>query len=254
MQSTLDHSENDLHVAIIMDGNGRWATARGRPRSAGHQAGVETVRRVVEAAPKLGITTLTLFAFSSDNWRRPRAEVAVIMRLMGHYLRSEVARLVENDIRLTLIGRRDRLPDGLTDAIAVAELATVRGARLHLRIAVDYSSREAILQVAALCPSGSAPTREEFTWLLTGHSPLHGRDVDLLIRTGGEQRLSDFLLWESAYAELYFTDRMWPDFTADDLVAAVSAFRRRDRRFGAVESKTASAIEPEGAPWIGSAA
>jgi undecaprenyl diphosphate synthase len=252
MQSTLERS--DLHVAIIMDGNGRWAMARGRPRSTGHQAGVESVRRAVEAAPKLGVTTLTLFAFSSDNWRRPRAEVAVIMRLMRHYLRSEVARLVENDIRLTLIGRRDRLPDGLADAIAVAEQATTEGARLHLRIAVDYSSRDAILQAATMCPSGSEPTREEFSWLLTGQSPVRGRDVDLLIRTGGEQRLSDFLLWESAYAELYFTDRMWPDFTADDLATAVRAFRRRDRRFGAVESKPAAALEPDGAPRLGSAA
>ncbi|MEZ5786698.1 MAG: di-trans,poly-cis-decaprenylcistransferase [Xanthobacteraceae bacterium] len=250
MQSTLDCS-NQLHVAIIMDGNGRWATARGRPRSAGHQAGVESVRRVVEAAPGLGITTLTLFAFSSDNWRRPCTEVAVIMRLMRHYLRTEVARLVENGIRLTLIGRRDRLPDGLADAIATAERATMRGERLHLRVALDYSARAAILKAAALCPSGSAPTSEEFSWLLTGHAPLRGRDVDLLIRSGGEKRLSDFLLWECAYAELYFTDRMWPDFTADDLAFAVSEFRHRDRRFGAAESTPAPAADPALAPPIG---
>jgi undecaprenyl diphosphate synthase len=253
MQSTLDHSEG-LHVAIIMDGNGRWATARGRPRSAGHQAGIESVRRVVEAAPKLGIATLTLFAFSSDNWRRPRAEVAVIMRLMRHYLRTEVARLVDNGIRLTLIGRRDRLPDGLADSIGDAERATGKGRRLHLRIAVDYSSREAILRAAAAMRAGSLPSRRAFGRLLNGETEPEAPDVDLLIRSGGEKRLSDFLLWECAYAELYFTDRMWPDFTADDLAAAVSEFRHRDRRFGAVRSKPAPASEPVLAPPIGSAA
>lgn len=254
MQSTLDHSGNDLHVAIIMDGNGRWATARGRSRSAGHQAGVGSVRRVVEAAPKLGITTLTLFAFSSDNWRRPRAEIDVVMRLMRVYLRTEVAHLVEHGVRLTLIGRRDRLLDGLAEAIAVAERMTATGTRLNLRIAVDYSSRDAILRAATLCPSGSAPSREEFSWLLTGQTHLRGRDVDLLIRTGGEKRLSDFLLWECAYAEFLFTDRMWPDFSADDLGAAVNAFHRRDRRFGAATPTSAHAAETRRIPQSGSAA
>lgn len=251
MQSTLDCT-TAIHVAIIMDGNGRWASARGQPRSAGHQAGVEAVRRVVEAAPKLGITTLTLFAFSSDNWRRPPAEVAAIMQLMRHYLRAEVSRLVDNGIRLTLIGRRDRLPGRLADTIAAAEHATRGGRELHLRIAVDYSSRDAILRAAAAMHAGAIPSRPAFSQLLSGEAVPAIWDVDLLIRTGGEQRLSDFLLW--AYAELFFTARMWPDFTADDLSAAVAAFQRRDRRFGAVSPASARMPESEDTPQIGSAA
>jgi undecaprenyl diphosphate synthase len=167
---------------------------------------------------------------------------------MRRYLLSEAAHLAENDVRLSVIGRRDRLPRALAGAIASAEQATLRGERLHLRIAVDYSAREAILQAAALCPSGSGPTREEFSWLLTGEASQRGRDVDLLIRSGGERRLSDFLLWESAYAELCFTDRMWPDFRSEDLSAAVADFRRRERRFGALGQASAPAAAVPSVP------
>ncbi len=199
---------SSLHVAIVMDGNGRWAVRRGLPRVAGHRTGAEAVRRTVEAAPDLGIAALTLYAFSADNWKRPPAEVAALMRLLARYLRTETPRLVENGVRLEVVGRRDRLPSPLVAAIAAAERATAPGTRLRLRLAVDYSSRWAI-GAGALLP-----------------------DVDLLIRSGGEQRLSDFLLWECAYAELYFTATMWPDFDGAELAAAVAEFHARERRFG----------------------
>ena len=232
MQSSLDRRPG-LHAAIIMDGNGRWATQRGYSRSAGHRAGVEAIRRTSEAAPDLGIGTLTLFAFASDNWKRPEAEVVALMRLLRVYLRNETARLARTGTRLTVIGRRDRLPTGIPEAIERAEAATAAGTKLHLRIAVDYSSRDAILAAAAKL--GAEATRESFGKAVTGQ--MHGSpgDVDLLIRTGGEKRLSDFLLWEAAYAELHFTDRMWPDFGDADLAAAVADFARRDRRYGGLK-------------------
>ena len=224
-----DHAS--LHVAIIMDGNGRWAARRGLPRTAGHRAGADAVRRAVEAAPTLGITTLTLFAFSSDNWRRPRDEVGALMSLLRRYLQAELARLLDNDVRLTVIGRRDRLPDGLANAIADAERRSAAGTRLHLRIAIDYSARDAIAGAAAAWRLERPPSREEFSRLLAGDAH---HDVDLLIRTSGEKRLSDFLLWEAAYAELCFLDTLWPDFGADDLRAALADFHGRERRFGAL--------------------
>lgn len=207
-----------------MDGNGRWAQARGWPREAGHRAGVETVSRIVEAAPGAGIGILSLFAFSSDNWRRPRPEVNALMRLLALYLEKEADRCVQNGVRLEVIGRRDRLNGSLRQAIEKAEQATAAGTRLRLRIAFDYSGRDAILAAARRVASLS---RESLEHAL-------GPPVDLLIRTGGERRLSDFLLWECAYAELVFSPRMWPDFGASDLAAAVHEFRCRDRRFGAI--------------------
>jgi undecaprenyl diphosphate synthase len=224
-----------LHVAIIMDGNGRWARARGLPRAAGHRAGASAVRRTVEAAPGLGITTLTLYAFSADNWRRPAAEVDALMELFERHLVDETARCRDEGVRLSVIGRRDRLPESLVRAIATAERATAGCRRLLLRIAVDYSARAAIAATAARLPSG--PTSlAGFSRQLnrTVHSVPPAPDVDLLIRTSGEQRLSDFLLWECAYAELHFTPRMWPEFDGDDLAAAVAEYRRRERRFGRV--------------------
>jgi undecaprenyl diphosphate synthase len=223
-----------LHVGIIMDGNGRWATRKGLSRLRGHEAGVEAIRRVVEAAPDQGIGTLTLYAFSSDNWRRPRAEVAALMALLRVYLASEVESLARNDVRLTVIGRRDRLPGGIADAIGRAEAATRNGRTLHLRIAVDYSARDAILDAAAKARQIDGLTRETFSDLVTGEAGL--RDVDLIIRTSGEQRLSDFLLWEGAYAELHFTQRMWPDFDTEDLAQALATFRGRERRFGGLDA------------------
>ncbi len=207
-----------------MDGNGRWAQGRGLPRIAGHKAGVETVRRVVRAAPGAGIGVLTLFAFSSDNWARPKDEVEALMRMLAVYLERETARSVEEGVRLELIGRRDRLAPALREEMERAEAATARGTRLRLRVAVDYSARDAILAAARGVKELS----------LEALGTALGPPVDVLIRTGGERRLSDFLLWECAYAELVFTRVMWPDFDAADLTAAVREFRGRERRFGAV--------------------
>ncbi|HET7696574.1 MAG TPA: polyprenyl diphosphate synthase [Vicinamibacterales bacterium] len=227
-----------FHVAINMDGNGRWALVRGRRREEGHVAGASAVRRTVEAAPPLGISTLTLYAFSSDNWRRPRGEVDNLMFLLQKYLDSECAHLAGRDVRFNVIGRRDRIPDSLRNSIARVEDRTRAGTALHLRVAIDYSARGALLAAAGRLAAGVPPTREAFERSLfeAMHAPDGTRDVDLLIRTGGEQRLSDFLLWESAYAELYFTDVLWPDFTEQDLAAAVRAFAARDRRYGGVLS------------------
>ena len=232
-----------LHVGIIMDGNGRWATRRGLSRLRGHEAGVEAIRRVVEAAPEQGVGTLTLYAFSSDNWRRPKTEVSALMALLQFYLANEIEALVRNGVRLTVIGRRDRLPDGIAAAIARAEAATANGDALHLRIAIDYSARDAILNAAARAADLTHLTRENFSELITGEPNL--RDVDLIIRTSGEKRLSDFLLWEGAYAELHFTERMWPEFEADDLAEALGSFRRRERRFGGLQS-----VAPEQVPSL----
>jgi len=224
-----------LHLAIIMDGNGRWAARRGRPRLEGHQAGAETVRRVVAAAPPLGISILTLYAFSSDNWRRPRDEVEALLELFRDRLRVEVLHAREAGVRLSVVGRRDRLPLPLRAAIAGAERATAAGRRLWLRLAIDYSGRDQLLLAARQLGHG-APNRERFAALLgrAGGGRAPAPDVDLLIRTGGEQRLSDFLLWESAYAELWFTDTAWPDFTEAELGRAVAEYQCRDRRFGAL--------------------
>ena len=210
-----------------MDGNGRWATARGLPRIAGHRAGATAARRVIEACPDLGIGILTLYAFSSDNWRRPPEEVGALMELMGAYLAGETDRCIRNGVRLQVIGRRDRLDPELIRAVERAEAATAHGRKLWLRVAVDYSARDQILRAATAAGGNGGLSREA----LAGHL---GPEVDLLIRTGGEQRLSDFLLWECAYAELIFSPRMWPDFDAAALAAAVREFRSRERRFGAL--------------------
>jgi undecaprenyl diphosphate synthase len=234
--------QSSLHVGIIMDGNGRWATRAGRRRAEGHRAGARAVRRVVEAAPGLGIGVLSLYAFSADNWRRPSAEVAVLMRLFREYLRAETARCVEHGVRLEVIGRRDRLDASLRDRILAAEGATATGTRLHLRVALDYSSRDAILRAAQCLRAETAPTRDAFGRLLAIVD--HGTPVpplDLLIRTGGERRLSDFMLWEAAYAELCFLDLMWPEFGAAELAAAVRDFAGRERRFGALGPAAADA-------------
>jgi len=232
-----------LHVGIIMDGNGRWATRRGLSRLRGHEAGVEAIRRVVEAAPQQGVGTLTLYAFSSDNWRRPKTEVSALMALLRFYLANEVDALVRNGVRLTVIGRRDRIPEAIADAITRAEASTAAGDALHLRIAIDYSARDAILNAAARTAGIMDLTRERLAELITGEKNL--RDVDLIIRTSGEKRLSDFLLWEGAYAELHFTERMWPEFEAKDLAEALGAFHRRERRFGGLQ-----AIAPEEVPSL----
>ena len=222
------------HVAIIMDGNGRWGTERGLERAAGHAAGAENVRRIVQASVEAGIGVLSLYAFSADNWKRPPAEVTGLMELFQMYLVDELVALREQGIRLSIIGRRDRLPFALQAAIRFAEKGTAAGRRLHLRIAIDYSSRAAI--VAAASRWGNRPLDADRFSRLIGLADRGGAvpPVDLLIRTGGERRLSDFLLWESAYAELWFTDKQWPAFEAADLAEALSDFWRRERRFGAL--------------------
>jgi undecaprenyl diphosphate synthase len=222
--------QSGLHVAIIMDGNGRWAEQRGLPRPAGHRAGARAVRAVVEAAPGLGIGTLTLYAFSQDNWSRPPREVAALMGLLRRFAIEEARALAAAGVRLGFIGRRDRLPGPMLEAMAKAEALTAGGTALHLRVAVDYSARDAILHAARTWSQAPAPTRDGFASLLAA------RDVDLLIRTGGEQRLSDFLLWECAYAELLFVPQAWPDFGPADLAASVTTFAGRERRFGALSA------------------
>ncbi len=247
MQSVGDGTSK-LHVAIIMDGNGRWASRQGLPRPEGHRRGMEAVRRTAEAAADMGVGTLTMFAFSSANWKRPADEVANLMWLFRAYLRADLPRLVASGARLSIIGRRDRLPARLRHDIRIAERATAAGRRIHVRIAIDYSSREAIVRAAAAGWDGEgALPRELFGQPSQPSCPETDdrlADVDLMIRTGGEMRLSDFLLWECAYAELWFTDKMWPDFDQADLAAALGDFWARERTFGAVPTGLA-APEPE---------
>jgi undecaprenyl diphosphate synthase len=215
-----------LHIAIIMDGNGRWAQARGLPRLAGHRAGERALRRIVECAPSLDVGTLTVYAFSSDNWKRPPAEVCGLMRLLETHMAKCLDLALNNGVRITVIGRRDRIPEGARRAIEFAEEQSRAQSKLHLRIAIDYSSRDALL--AILRENEPLLDRESVA------KRLGGPEVDLLIRTGGEQRLSDFLLWECAYAELLFTPCLWPDFGPDQLNEALGEFRRRERRYGAL--------------------
>ena len=231
-----------LHVGIIMDGNGRWATARGLPRLLGHRSGIETARRIVEAAPDHGVGTLTLFAFSSDNWRRPAREVASLMRLFHAYLRAEVETCITRGIRLSIIGQRDRLPLPLRAAVQAAEAATAGGDLLHLRVAVDYSARQAIMRAACRWNTAAEPSCETFARLLgeVDHTGAPVPDVDLLIRTGGEQRLSDFLLWECAFAEFVFLQKRWPEFVPADLEAAVKEFHHRERTRGGLPKEPVS--------------
>lgn len=228
-----------MHVAIIMDGNGRWAVKRGLPRPAGHRAGAETVRRIVEAAVASQVSVLTLYAFSADNWLRPRREVSALMKLMKRYLVSERLRCIENGIRVNVIGRRDRLAPELVRSIEDLERITAGGDRLLLRLAVDYSSRQLLLRAAR--EAGQASSFEEFERHIAAvsHSVPGVPGVDLLIRTGGEQRLSDFLLWECAYAELVFSDTYWPDYTEAEFRAALDEYSRRDRRFGQLSQRSA---------------
>ncbi len=224
-----------LHVAMVMDGNGRWAEAQGLPRAAGHREGARAVRRVVEAAPDLGVSTLTLYAFSADNWRRPDDEVSWLMRLLRTYLRSERRSLSSNGVRLSVIGRRDRITPQLRNEIETTERVTLGGERLWLRVAVDYSARDAILRAAQLAGPDVDRARFERLITLVDHGP-PVPPVDLFIRSGGERRLSDFLLWECAYAELHFTPRLWPEFGPTDLEAAISDYHSRERRYGGLSS------------------
>ncbi len=221
-----------MHIAIIMDGNGRWAEQRGLPRSAGHRAGARAVRRIVEAAAQRDAAVLTLYAFSSDNWSRPPREVSNLMRLLQTYLRSEAVNCRNNGIRINVIGRRDRMQPSLLAMVEQAERITADGRGMLLRIAIDYSAREILRRAAA----AASDTDGDFEGSIARSMNAVGGvvDVDLLIRPGGERRLSDFLLYECAYAELHFVDTFWPDFTASDLDAALRIYAGRQRRFGRV--------------------
>jgi len=231
-----------MHVAIIMDGNGRWATRRGLPRTAGHVEGAKAVRATVEAAARAGIETLTLYAFSAANWERPHGEVDGLMFLLRRYLFTETRRCIDQSIRLNIIGRRDRLDETLLRAIEQSERLSAEGTRMHLRIAVDYSAQFSILAAARRARRMHNVDVKDFHRLLNeaDHSAPHAPDVDLLIRTGGEQRLSDFLLWECAYAELHFTDCLWPDFGEAQFQSALDDYAGRVRRFGKVNTDNAT--------------
>ncbi|HEY2825374.1 MAG TPA: polyprenyl diphosphate synthase [Gemmatimonadales bacterium] len=245
-----------LHVAIIMDGNGRWARTRGLPRWRGHMGGVESVRDVVRASPDMGISTLTLYAFSQDNWKRPAAEVGRLFWLLREYCRRERAELVQEGVKVTTVGWRHRIPGSALKQLEETEAVTAGNTRLHLRLAIDYSSRTALADAAVALAhriqSGELReddiTRDQMQCVLSPGVPM----VDLLVRTAGEQRVSDFLLWEIAYAELYFTEVLWPDFRRDDLQAALAEFRRRERRFGGLIAVPGA--EPAPAPVLPAAA
>jgi len=230
-----------VHVAIIMDGNGRWARSRGLPRVAGHRRGVDAVRRTVRAAGELGVGYLTLFSFSSENWRRPFEEVQELMKLLRFYLRNELTELHQNGVRFRMIGDRARLPPDIISLIDEAEAKTAENNRLTLMIALSYGGRDELVlatrrlaeEVKAGKLDPAAITADDIERTLdTAGVP----DPDLLIRTSGEQRISNFLLWQSAYAEFVFLERLWPDFDKADLEFAVTEFQRRDRRYGSVSS------------------
>jgi undecaprenyl diphosphate synthase len=229
-----------MHVAIIMDGNGRWATQRGLPRTAGHIEGAKAVRATVEAAARADVKILTLYAFSAANWARPPAEIASLMRLFGQYLFTETRRCVEQSIRINVIGRRDRLSENLLRSIEQSERSSAAGTGMLLRIAVDYSSQHSIVQAARRAKLDANLTAADFHRLLhdVDHCAHPAGEVDLLIRTGNERRLSDFLLWECAFAELHFSDCLWPDFDERRFRCALEDFNGRQRRFGTLSAKT----------------
>jgi len=233
---------HNLHVAIIMDGNGRWAQRRGLPRTAGHVEGARAVNDVVETAARAGVRVLSLYAFSADNWGRPNAEVAALMRLLRRYLMTETGRCLEQSIRINIVGRRDRLSAALVRAIERSEELTAGCTGMHLRIAVDYSAQYSILQAMrrASCEPGLDSQRFQELLDEVDHSAPCAGAVDLLIRTGAEKRLSDFMLWQAAYAELYFADCMWPEFGAEGLRNALDYYAGRQRRFGKVAAEAGS--------------
>jgi undecaprenyl diphosphate synthase len=234
MQST---RQNPAHIGIIMDGNGRWAESRGWPRIRGHLAGAEAVRRTVRGALERGLPWLTLYAFSCENWRRPRSEVDALMALFSRYLESEAGECADKGIRLTVVGRRDRLAADLVTQITRAERITAHAGALRLRVAVDYSARDAAVRAAERMARKKAPhTLASFESALAEatHSDPDTPPIDLLIRTGGELRLSDQMAWEAAYAELLFLGKLWPDFDERELAAACEEFAKRQRRFGAL--------------------
>ena len=234
------------HVAIIMDGNGRWAKARGMPRSLGHKAGVDALKRVTEAAPNLGVERLTVFGFSTENWRRPAGEVSELMRLMKTYVRSDLDRLRREGIRVHILGRRTGLPADILETIEHAESSTAHNERFHLQVAFNYGGQADILDAArafaeAVRTGQARPEDLNEDMFQAYLSTAGGPPPDLIIRTSGEQRLSNFLLWEAAYAEFVFQDVLWPDYGAEALKAAIEEFRTRERRYGGADVNDALA-------------
>jgi undecaprenyl diphosphate synthase len=242
---TLDPARIPAHIAIIMDGNGRWARRRGLPRAAGHKVGVSTVRTTVEDCSRLGVKALTLYAFSAENWKRPRTEVEVLWRLLRFYLRHELEDLQRNDIRLQAWGRVEALPAGVYEELRAVERATARNKGMRLNLAINYSARVEIVD-AVNTLLDEARIDGTLSSLVVDEKMISRRlytaglpEPDLLIRTSGEMRVSNFLLWQIAYAELYVTETLWPDFNRTELLRAVLDFQRRERRFGGL------ACEPE---------
>ena len=238
-----DGDRGPRHVAIIMDGNGRWANARGLPRAAGHERGVEALRRTVEAARELGIECLTVFSFSTENWRRPVSEVNALFGLLKAYVNRDLKRLTKEGVRIRVIGSRNGLPDDVAALVGKAETETAHNTKFDLVIAFNYGGREEISRaarsLAQRCVSGEMSVEDITEDALTGALDTSMLpDPDLIIRTSGEYRLSNFLIWQSAYAELVFCDVLWPDFSAKDLADAIQCYRDRERRYGGLKTGT----------------
>ncbi len=248
LAQAIDPARLPAHIAIIMDGNGRWANRRNLPRVAGHKAGVEAVRAAVETCARLGVSALTLYAFSTENWKRPRGEVDTLWRLLHHYVSKELPALMENDIRFRAIGRIEGLPAQVRRDLREAELQTAHNRGLRVNLALNYSGRAEIVDAVKglLAETGGRPEEIDEDKLAAHLYTAGLPDPDLLIRTSGEMRVSNFLLWQIAYAELYVTDTLWPDFRRTDLLEAILDFQRRDRRFGGL-SRAMSRPAPDGA-------
>lgn len=238
----IDPARIPRHVAIVMDGNGRWAQRRHQPRLFGHKAGVESVRDVVETARKIGVEILTLYAFSSENWKRPASEVSGLMSFLKSYVQTELSRMLQNNIRFTCIGELERLPAEVREVLDHARAETALNDKLVLNLALSYGSRSeltrAMKKIAADCLAGTLSVGEIDEHLISSYLDTAGMvDPDLLIRTGGEARLSNFLLWQASYSEIYFTDVMWPDFRTDAFLQAIADFQQRERRFGRISAQ-----------------
>ncbi len=238
LRSRVDMHSLPKHVAIIMDGNGRWALRRGLPRIAGHKRGADVVRRVTEQCRKLGVSVLTLYAFSDENWRRPKEEVGFLMDMLGSFLRAEIAAMKANGIRFRTIGRIERLPATARNWILKATAETAGNTGLVLNLALSYGGRGEILEAVKRIRPENVETEALTEEVFSSHLDTAGLpDPDLIIRTSGEKRISNFLLWQAAYAELHFTDTLWPDFDEKDLLAAVVDYQGRQRRFGLTQEQ-----------------
>lgn len=238
----IDSARIPRHVAIIMDGNGRWAQRRHQPRLYGHKIGVESVQEVVETAREIGIEILTLYAFSSENWKRPVSEVSGLMSILKSYVQAELSRMLKNNIRFTCIGELDQLPAEVLKVLDHARSQTAQNTELQLNLALSYGSRgeltKVIKKIASACVAGTLSASDIDEELVSGYLDTAGMvDPDLLIRTGGEARLSNFLLWQASYSEIYFTDVMWPDFRKDAFLHAIADYQQRERRFGKVSAQ-----------------